>query len=87
MAASAVLKIGNMAGGKNLSTLNTDSRVQQSSGYTGSAFNIKNTSDKYSGGMVSGIDNLFGKDEKYERRLSEARDTQNRVKGILNTAD
>jgi hypothetical protein len=87
MAAGAVLKIGNMMGGKNLSTLDLNSRVQRSSGYAGSAAKIKDTSDKYSGGMVSGIDNLFGQDEKYEKRLAEARETQNRVKGILNTAD
>lgn len=87
MAASVALKMGNMAGGKNLSTLNADSRVQQSSGYTGSASSIKNTSDKYSGGMVSGIDNLFGTGRKYENRLTNARQLQGQVKGILNTAD
>jgi hypothetical protein len=66
MIASTALKIGNMVGGKNLSKLSVDTRVQNSGSYTGSAANIKGTSDKYSGGMVSGVDRLFGQDKKYE---------------------
>lgn len=87
MAASVGLKSLNMIGGKNLDEFKTDSRVQQSSSYTGSASTIKKTSDKYGGGMVSGIDRLFGKADKYNQRIREQKDIQRRIKGILTNAD
>lgn len=87
MAASAVLKVGNMAGGKNLEDFDVNARVQQSSGYTGSAKNIQETSDKYGGAMVGGVDRLLGNGRKYKRRIREQKRKQAQIKGILNESD
>lgn len=87
MAAGIALKAGNMLGGKNLEDFNTDSRVQQSGGYTGSAKKIQSTADKYGGGFVSGVDRLFGSDVKYRNRIQEQKRIQNRIKGILSESD
>jgi hypothetical protein len=87
IALAAALKIGNMAGGKNLSTLNVKKRVDSSTGYSGTKSRLKQLHDDYSGGMVGGFDNLFGVDERIEKKLSAGREEQNNLMGVLNTAD
>ncbi len=86
-AASVALKGINMLGGKNLDEFNTNSRVQKSSDYTGSAKNIQSTSDQYGGGMVSLIDRVLGRDRKFNNQIQQQKQIEQRIARVLSNQD